>query len=217
LELPDLALAERANGDWATFALIELDGMEDVTAHRGVLGSDEVIVAAAKRLKAVLPSYATCGRIASDAFAIILTAAPEVNVEMIIRAALESISHSHWINNVARVSAHAGFAQPPRHAATRGELTRRTNLALRAAAKKVPGSIVTFDLSIDAISNDQKFIHRELRGAISAPMSWPCTISRLCHLSAGAWSASKPCCAGRMQHEAQFRRPPSFRWPSKWA
>jgi diguanylate cyclase (GGDEF)-like protein len=168
LELLDLALAERANGDWATFALIELDGMEDVTAHRGVLGSDEVIVAAAKRLKAVLPSYATCGRIAGDAFAIILTAAPEVNVEMIIRAVLESISHPHWIDNVARVSAHAGFAQAPRHAATRGELTRRTNLSLRAAAKKGPGSIVTFDLSIDAISNDQKFIHRELPGAISA-------------------------------------------------
>jgi len=156
-ELLDLALAERANGDWATFALIELDGMEDVTAHRGVLGSDEVIVAAAKRLKAVLPSYATCGRIAGDAFAIILTAAPEVNVEMIIRAVLESISHPHWIDDVARVSAHAGFAQAPRHAATRGELTRRTNLSLRAAAKKGPGSIVTFDLSIDAISNDQKF------------------------------------------------------------
>jgi predicted signal transduction protein with EAL and GGDEF domain len=166
LELLDLALAERANGDWATFALIELDGMEDVTAHRGVLGSDEVIVAAAKRLKAVLPSYATCGRIAGDA--IILTAAPEVNVEMIIRAVLESISHPHWIDNVARVSAHAGFAQAPRHAATRGELTRRTNLSLRAAAKKRPGSIVTFDLSIDAISNDQKFINLVLPGAISA-------------------------------------------------
>src|SRR4029453_15346910 len=77
LELLDLALAERANGDWATFALIELDGMEDVTAHRGVLGSDEVIVAAAKRLKAVLPSYPTRGRIAGDTFVIILTAAPD--------------------------------------------------------------------------------------------------------------------------------------------
>jgi diguanylate cyclase (GGDEF)-like protein len=168
LELLDLALAERADGNWTTFALIELDGMEDVTAHHGVLGSDEVIVAAAKRLKAVLPSHATCGRIAGDTFAIILTAAPDVNVEAVTRAVLESISRPHWIDNVVRVSAHAGFAQAPRHAATRGELTRRTNLALRAAAKKGPGSIVTFDLSIDTISSDQKFIHRELPRAISA-------------------------------------------------
>src|SRR5262245_27980655 len=168
LELLDLALAEPAGGDWTTFALIELDGMEDVTAHHGVLGSDEVIVTVARRLKAVLPAHATCGRIAGDAFAMILTAAPEVNVETIIRAVLESISRPHWIDNVVRVSAHAGFAQAPRQASTRGELTRRTNLALRAAAKKGPGSIVTFDLSIDTISSDQKFIHRELPRAISA-------------------------------------------------
>jgi diguanylate cyclase (GGDEF)-like protein len=168
LELLDLALAERADGDWTTFALIELDGIEDVTAHHGVVGSDEVIVAVAKRLKAVVPSHATCGRIAGDTFAVIMTAAPEVNCEAIIRAVLESISRPHWIDNVVRVSAHAGFAQAPRNAATRGELTRRTNLALRAAGKKGPGSIVTFDFSIDTISSDQKFIHRELPRAISA-------------------------------------------------
>ncbi len=45
LELLDLALAERADDDLTTFALIEIDGMEDVTAHHGVLGSDELIVA----------------------------------------------------------------------------------------------------------------------------------------------------------------------------
>jgi diguanylate cyclase (GGDEF)-like protein len=136
LELLDLALAERADRDWTTFALIELDGMEDVTAHHGVLGSDELIVAVAKRLKAALPSHAVCGRIANDTFAVTLTIGPEVDVDAIIRVALESISRPHWIDNVVRVGAHAGLAQAPRHAATRGELTRRTNLALRAAAKK---------------------------------------------------------------------------------
>jgi predicted signal transduction protein with EAL and GGDEF domain len=142
--------------------------MEDVTAHHGVLGSDELIVAAAERLKAALPSRAMCGRIASETFAVTVTAGPEIDVDAIIRAALESISRPHWIDNVVRVSAHAGLAQAPRHAGTRGELTRRTNLALRAAAKKGPGSIVMFDLSIDTVSNDQKFIHRELPRAISA-------------------------------------------------
>lgn len=36
LELLDLALAERADDDCTTFALIEVSGMEDVTAHHGV-------------------------------------------------------------------------------------------------------------------------------------------------------------------------------------
>jgi predicted signal transduction protein with EAL and GGDEF domain len=66
-----------------------------------------------------------------------------------------------------RVSAHAGFAQAPRHASTRAELTRRADLALRAAGKKGPGAIVRFDNSIDTVSTDQKFVHRELPRALS--------------------------------------------------
>jgi diguanylate cyclase (GGDEF)-like protein len=168
LEQLDLALAERDDDDWTTFALIELDGMEDVTANHGVLGSDELIVAVAKRLKESLPAHAMCGRIASDEFAVTLTSSQAVDAEAIIRAALETISRPHWIDTVVRVSAHAGFAQAPRHATTRGELTRRADLALRAAARRGPGAVVMFDLSIDTVSTDQKFIHRELPRAISA-------------------------------------------------
>src|SRR5674476_1079333 len=56
LELLDLALAERASDDVTTFALIELDGMADVNAQLGVLGSDELTVAVARRLKQALPA-----------------------------------------------------------------------------------------------------------------------------------------------------------------
>ena len=168
LELLDLSLAERAGDDVTTFALIELDGMADVNAHLGVLGSDELIVAVAKRLKDVLPAQAVCGRIGSDEFAVTLTAGNDVDAEAIIRAALDSIARPHWIDTVVRVSAHAGFAQAPRHATTRGELTRRAELALRAAAKKGPGAVVAFELAIDTVSTDQKFIHRELPRALSA-------------------------------------------------
>ncbi len=168
LELLDLALAERVDDELTTFALIEVDGMDDVTAHHGVLGSDELIVAISRRLREALPPHATCGRIASDEFAIALTANRSVDAETVVRAALETIARPHWIDNVVRVSAHAGFAQAPSDATTRGELTRRAELALRAAAKKGPGAIVAFDHSIDTVSTDLKFIHRELPRAISA-------------------------------------------------
>ncbi len=168
LELLDLALAERADGDLTTFALIEIDGMEDVTAHHGVLGSDELIIAISRRLKEALPPHAMCGRIAGDKFAITLTARQGIEAGMIVRVALETIARPHWIDNVVRVSAHAGFAQAPSDATTRGEITRRAELALRTAAKKGPGAIMAFDHSIDTVSTDLKFIHRELPRAISA-------------------------------------------------
>jgi diguanylate cyclase (GGDEF)-like protein len=168
LELLDLALAERADEECTTFVLIELDRMDDITAQSGVLGSDELIVAVGTQLKDALPAHAMCGRIANDEFAIALTANKDIDPETIIRAVLDSITRPHWLDTVMRVSAYAGFAQVPQHATTRGELTRRADLALRAAAKKGPGAIVMFDLSIDTISMDQKFIHRELPRAISA-------------------------------------------------
>jgi len=168
LELLDLTLAERAGADVTTFALIELDGMADVNAQLGVLGSDELIMAVATRLREALPAQAVCGRIGSDEFAVAFTAGGGVDAGAVIRAALEAIARPHWIDTVVRISAHAGFAQAPRHATTRGELTRRAGLALRAAAKKGPGAIVAFERAIDTVSTDQKFIQRELPRALSA-------------------------------------------------
>ena len=168
LELVDLFLAERGDDECTTFALIELDGMDDVTATHGVLGSDELIVAVARRMRESLPAGVICGRVAGDKFVVAITAAHDSDAEAVVRAAIDAIAHPHWIDTVVGVSAHAGFAQAPRHAVTRGELTRRADLALRAAAKRGPGAVVAFDAAIDTFSTDQKFIHRELPRAISA-------------------------------------------------
>src|SRR5664279_515379 len=168
LAMLDLAMTERAGDDVTSFALIELDGMADVNAQLGVLGSDELIVAVAARLKQALPADAVCGRIGSDEFAVAFTAGAGVDAAAIMRGALEAIARPHWIDTVVRISAHIGFAQAPRHATTRGELTRRAELALRAAAKKGSGIVVAFDNAIDTVSTDQKFIHRELPRALTA-------------------------------------------------
>jgi diguanylate cyclase (GGDEF)-like protein len=168
LELLDLMLAERADNEITTFAIVELDGMSDVNADLGVLGGDELIVSVANRLREALPPHARCGRIGSDEFAVTFSADNAFNAEAAIRAVVESVARPHWIDTVVRISAHAGFAQTPGHATTRGELTRRAELALRAAAKKGPGAVVAFDPAIDTVSTDQKFIQRELPRALSA-------------------------------------------------
>ena len=168
LELLDLALAERTTEEVVTFALIELDGMDDVTAHHGVLGSDELIVAAAGRLKEGLPEHAVCGRIGTDEFAVLLTSDAAIDVDAVLRGAIDGVARPYWVDTVVRLSAHGGFAQAPAHGATRGEVTRRTELALRAAAAKGPGTLVAFDPAIDKLSAEQRLIHRELPRAITA-------------------------------------------------
>ena len=168
LELLDLALAERAPDEITAFALIVIDGMADINATLGVLASDELYVAVAQRLKESLPATATCGRIGSNEFAVTMTAPPDFDVDGMMRGVVNAIARPHWVDTVVRVSAHAGFAQSPEHAATRGELTRRAELAVRQAAKKGPGTIVAFDASIDTVSDEERFIQRELPRALSA-------------------------------------------------
>jgi len=168
LELLDVALATRAAGDVITFAMIELDGMADVNAQLGVLGGDEMIKAVAVRLTEALPKDAVCGRIGGDQFGAIFTAGSSVDAGEIVRAVLNAAARPHWLDTVVRISAHAGFAQAPRHADNRGELTRRAGLALRAAAKKGPGALVEFEDAIDTASAEQKFVHRELPRALAA-------------------------------------------------
>jgi diguanylate cyclase (GGDEF)-like protein len=168
LELLDRALAERSGDEVTTFALIELDAMTDVNAQLGVLGGDELIGAVAARLKETLPADAVCGRIGSEEFAVAFTAASGVDAVEVLRAALDVIARPHWIDTVVRIGAHAGYAQAPRHATTRGELTRRAGLALRAAAKKGGAAIVGFERAIDTTSTDEKFIQRELPRALAA-------------------------------------------------
>ncbi len=168
LEILDLALAERAGDQVTSFVLIELDGMADLNAQLGVLGSDEFVLAVAERVKDAVPADAVCGRIGADEFAIILSGAPDRDVEAVVRAAIEAAARPYWIDRLVRVNAHAGYAQAPQHAETRGELVRRAELALRVAAKRGPGAIVGFEPAFDTKSSDQRFIQRELPHALSA-------------------------------------------------
>ena len=168
LELLDLALSERAADQVTSFVLIELDGMADINAQLGVLGSDELTVSVAKRLREVLPADAVVGRIGGDEFAVTFTAGAAVDAEAVLRAAIEAVMRPHWIDTVVRIGAWAGLAQAPRHASTRGELTHRAELALRKAAQKGSGTIVTYERAIDLASSDQQFIRRELPRALSA-------------------------------------------------
>jgi diguanylate cyclase (GGDEF)-like protein len=168
LALLDQALAEREDDEVTTFAMIELDGMTDLTAQLGVLSGDEIIASVVQRVQQVLPAGAAFGRVGNHEFAVIFTGGVGLDAVAALRKSIEAIARPHWIDTVVRLSAHAGIAQAPLHASTRGELTRRSEIALRAAMQKGPGTIVVYERDIDSLSSEQQFIRRELPRAMSA-------------------------------------------------
>jgi diguanylate cyclase (GGDEF)-like protein len=162
----DQALASRSADESVSFALIALDGLAD--AHLGALGNDELIAEVAGRLKDALPARALCGRVASAEFAVVLTTGADLEAEGMLRGALDAICKPYWIETAVRLNAHLGFAQAPQHGATRAALARRAEVALRAAGKKGPGTLLVFAPELDETSAEHAFIQRELGRALTA-------------------------------------------------
>ncbi|HZP75690.1 MAG TPA: bifunctional diguanylate cyclase/phosphodiesterase [Pseudolabrys sp.] len=158
-------LKAKAEGGF-TLALIELDGAEDAMETLGPRGGDVLIASVAERLKKTLPMGAICGRFGAYQFAVLLGADLEAGATL--RAMVEAVSRPHWIDTVIKLGAHASQVQAPRDGGAVAELVRRVGIALRAAKRKGPGTIVTFDPAIDAEHNDAQLIKRELAGALAS-------------------------------------------------
>lgn len=162
----DVALANRDIQQVVGFAIIELDDLSAVQSHVGGQGAEEVVAAIGERLAAALPEGAEIGRGAGDSFYIMIPGASDLTQHL--NEALRAVSQPYWINAVVRIGAHAGFAQAPRDAITRDELSRAAHVALRAAAKKGPGTVVAYERSLIAMSDEHQFIRRELPRALAA-------------------------------------------------
>ncbi|MGI8525234.1 MAG: putative bifunctional diguanylate cyclase/phosphodiesterase [Pseudolabrys sp.] len=160
LTLLDAALAARAGQPVVTFALLKLTGVSD----RGE--RNRILAAAGTRLKGELPQSATLGRAGLDEFAVVMSG--DIGVAERLRAAIDSIAAFPYGEGMQPIAVQAGFAQAPRDATSREELTGRAEMALRAACRKGPRAVVGYEPSIDTIENDHNFIRRELPRAISA-------------------------------------------------
>ncbi len=168
LELLGVALDAREGERAVTFALLKLDGLNDINNQFGQQGGDDLIAKVAARLREALPPQAVCGRFGGDEFALILAA--DVDANDCLRAAIEAASQPLWMDTAVRIGARAGFAQAPRDGTSGEELARCADIALRSAKRQAPGSIVAFAPEIDAEFNDRQFIKRELTRALNAQM-----------------------------------------------
>jgi diguanylate cyclase (GGDEF)-like protein len=167
IEQVDAVVSQRAHGDVATLAFLDLDGLKDVNDAYGHAAGDELLREVAKRLKKVMPRGAFCGRFDGDEFAL-ATIAPDMDrAEQAIQAVATELARPYWVDGqVIQVGVTTGLAHAPRDGRSRDELMRRADLALRSGKRKERGKLVRFAPPMDVEFDDRRFLERELKRAI---------------------------------------------------
>jgi diguanylate cyclase (GGDEF)-like protein len=168
VRLLDQALAMRLDTDVVGFAVIDIDGFDDIHDGTDADGADCLIVEIANRLHRALPATVTIGRIDGEEFSLIIPAPDMASVIAVAETARDTTSRALWLDHVMQVSACAGIAIAPHDGAGSDDLVRRAALALRTAKRRGRGQLVTFASELEVDSDEQRFIRRELAGALAA-------------------------------------------------
>ena len=167
LESLDQALARRRSGV-VVLALVDLDGFREVNDTHGRSGGDALLKNIAERLQTGLPAGAQFGRFDDDEFAVIMSSDDTQTASALAEALRVSLQRPIFMEQNWQISAGIGIAQAPDDGSTADELSRRANLALRAAKHEGRGMVRRFEPSIEMEYSEQRFIRRELESALSS-------------------------------------------------
>jgi diguanylate cyclase (GGDEF)-like protein len=167
-ELFDEAISNRSPQDLLGFAVLDLDGFDEVNEALGYAGGDEVLVEVGERLRQGLPPGALVARLGSDEFALLISARELQVVRDVTETVRQSIIRPIWINQIVQLGVSIGVAVAPYDGSTRDALTRRADLALRSAKRRARGTAVFFAAEMEAEFQERRFIKRELARALTA-------------------------------------------------
>jgi diguanylate cyclase (GGDEF)-like protein len=167
-ELFDEAISTRRPEEVLGFAVLDLDGFDEINDALGHAGGDEVLVELGARLLEGLPAGAVVARLGSDEFALLISACEFRVVHDVTEIVRQSIIRPIWINQIVQLGVSIGVAVAPHDGTVRDELTRRADLALRSAKQRARGTAVFFAADMEAEFQERRFIKRELARALTA-------------------------------------------------
>src|SRR5258708_1816817 len=167
LESLDQALAGQRAGV-VVLALIDIEGFREVNDTHGRAGGDALLKTIAERLRAGLPAGARFGRFDDDEFAVIVSSEDSQTAGVLAAALRASLQRPIFMEQNWQISAGIGIAQAPDDGSTAEELSRRADLALRAAKRDGRGMVRRFEPPIEAEYSEQRFIRRELESALAS-------------------------------------------------
>jgi diguanylate cyclase (GGDEF)-like protein len=166
--LLDEAISARQDAETLAVAVLDLDGFDEVNDALGYAGGDEVLAQVATRLAESLPPGAVLGRLGSDEFALLITRFEPQAALAAADALRRSLVRPFWMNQVVQVSVGIGVATAPGDGATRDELMRCADLALRTAKRRGRSTVVPFDGGMEAEFHERRFIKREVARALAS-------------------------------------------------
>jgi diguanylate cyclase (GGDEF)-like protein len=159
---------EKRRSGIVVLALIDLDSFREVNDSQGRSGGDALMKAIAQRLQSNLPAGAQFGRFEDDEFAVIVASEDLRSAASLAESLRASLSRPIVMEQNWQVTAGIGLAQAPIDGNTAEELSRRANLALRAAKREGRGMLQMFEPYIEMEYSERSFIRRELETAIAA-------------------------------------------------
>src|SRR5581483_4660321 len=131
-------------------------------------GGDALMKTIAERLIAGLPEGAQFGRFEDDEFAVVLTSDDSGAAAALAETLRAALAQPIFMEQNWQITAGIGTAQAPADGNTAEELSRRADLALRAAKHEGRGTVRVFVPAIETEYTDRNFIRRELEIAIAA-------------------------------------------------
>jgi diguanylate cyclase (GGDEF)-like protein len=164
----DRAVADRKGDETLAFAVLDLDGFDEVNDVLGYAGGDEVLAEIGNRLQQSLPRGAVSGRLGSDEFALLITGMEPQAALAAADMVRQSLVRPFWMDQVVQLSVSIGLAIAPRDGTVRDDLLRRADLALRTAKRRGRGTVFAFSADLEAEFQERRFIKREVASTLAA-------------------------------------------------
>ena len=169
LRRTEIAMAD-TTGDPANAAvlMVDLDRFKEVNDTLGHLSGDRVLAGVADLLRSHAPSAATVARLGGDEFGVLLPEPGDVAAVVDLAVGLQrALQRPLELEGLSlEVTGSVGVAVSPYDGTDAATLLQRADAAMFAAKREDPGSVRTWDASMDTASPRRLALVGELRRAL---------------------------------------------------
>ena len=167
LETLEQTLARREPDEFVTLCYLDLTGFRELSDAFGRPWSDDLVRAAADRMRELDWPDAALGRFGRHRFILILHSKdPEAGMQMARDVERLLAKPMNVQGQIVNVRANMGVTYAPRDGVTSDDLFRHATLAMRAAKRAGRGHIIAFESTMEADLHERRFLERELRLAL---------------------------------------------------